>query len=121
MTQSAKTLTVLERSLIKEKDDLYPDRVATPTSSGVFPIRDTSATVWRHGDEVPTTTKDMNKLFTWEYGDETYGAHAKGHEGMKEYKKDIEKAYGKQNKYKDLYIDIYDPVKPISKQLDEWS
>jgi hypothetical protein len=119
MAQSTKTLTVLERNLVNEKDDLYPDRSATPASDGSFPIRDTGAQTYRHGDEVPTTTKDMNKLFKWEHGDEIYGSQAKNHEGMKAYMKDINKAFGKQGKYKDIYIDIYDPNKPVSKQLEE--
>ena len=120
MAQDSKMLTVLERTLVNEKDDLYPDRSATPASDGSFPIRDTGAQVYRHGDEVPTITKDMNKLFTWEVGDEIYGTHAKKHEAMKEYMKDMEKAYGKQNKYKDIYIDTETQTKLISKQLDEW-
>ena len=119
MAQSTKTLTVLERSLVNEKDDLYPDRSATPASDGSFPIRDTGAQVYRHGDEVPTTTKDMSRLFKWEYGDEIYGTEAKGHESMKDYMKDIGRAYGKQNKYKDIYVDTYDVNKPVSKQLDD--
>jgi hypothetical protein len=120
MAISEKTKTILTRSLIYDADDLYPDRAATPTSPGVFPIRDTGATSNRFGDEVPTTTKDMNKLFEWEHGDVLYGKQAKDHVGMKRYREDIDKAYGKQDKYKDKYIDIYTGRIPVSKQLEEF-
>uniref|UniRef100_A0A6M3KFJ3 Uncharacterized protein n=1 Tax=viral metagenome TaxID=1070528 RepID=A0A6M3KFJ3_9ZZZZ len=110
MTLSEKTKTTLTRTLEKDKDGLYPDRVATPTSAGVFPIRDTTATTWRHGDEIPTTTKDMNALFQWEHGDKVYGAQAKEHEGMKEYIKDINLAYGKESSYKSMYFDTFNLI-----------
>ena len=102
---SEKTKTVLQRSLVFDSLDLYPDRAATPTSPGVFPIRDTGATSNRFGDDVPTTTKDMNALFMWEHGDIVYGKQAKDHVGMKRYRNDINTSYGKESKYKDIYID----------------
>jgi hypothetical protein len=58
----------------------------------------------------------MNKLFTWKHGDVLYGKQAKNHAGMKAYQKDINKAYGKQDDYKDYYIDT---TKPIGKQLKD--
>jgi hypothetical protein len=115
---SEKTKTVLERTLVRDKDDLYPDRSATPNADGTYPVKDTGST-YRHGDDVPTTTKDMNALFTWEHGDEIYGTEAKKkRKYMERYRRDINKAYGKQSQYKDLYIDTMGP-KLISKQLEE--
>jgi len=116
---SDKTKTAPQRTLVRDVNDLYPDRTATPTSAGVFPIRQVSTSTYRHGDEVPTTTKDMNALFMWEHGDEIYGTEAKEHEGMKNYRRDINKAFGKQDSYKDIYVDTFAQKKAISKQLDD--
>jgi hypothetical protein len=118
MALSEKTKTVLERIYVRDADDLYPDRQATPLSDGTYPVRDTGSN-WRHGDEVPTTTKDMNKLFEWEHGDKVYGTHAEEHPGMKNYIKDIDKAYGKESDYKDIYVDIYTGRVLVSKQLEK--
>lgn len=118
MALSEKTKTVLARNLVRDKDDLYPDRAATPDSNGNFPIKDTGSTL-RHGDEVPTTTKDMNALYKWEKGEKVYGAHAKTYKPMERYRRDINKAYGKQGKYKDLYIDVFGP-KLVSEQLKKF-
>lgn len=120
MALSDKTKTAPQRTLIRDVDDLYPDRTATPSGENTFPIRQVDTSTYRYGDEVPTTTKDMNKLFTWEHGDTLYGTEAKEHEGMKEYQRDINKAYGKQDKYKDKYIDTFVQKKLISKQLEEF-
>lgn len=119
MAISDKTRTAPQRTLVRDVDDLYPDRVATRAADGTFPIRQVSTSTYRHGDEVPTTTKDMNKLFMWEHGDEVYGTQAKEHEGMKTYRKDINKAYGKESQYKDIYIDNYTGKELVSKQLDK--
>jgi hypothetical protein len=112
MALSQKTKTTISRSNILEKNDLYPDRSATPNSSGGFDIRDTNATVNRLPDTVPSTTRDMNALFKWQHGDEVYGTQAKAHPGMKAYIRDINKAYGKQDSVKDFYVDTLKPIGP---------
>ncbi len=114
---SQETLTVVPRKVVREVNDLYPDRVATPTSAGVFPIRDTNATAGRL-EEVPKVSFDMNKLFTWEHGNEEIrGTKAKAHKGMANYQKDIEQAWGKENQYKHIYIDTF---RPITLQLEKF-
>jgi len=115
---SEKSKTVLERTLVKDEDGLYPDRAATPNANGDYPIKDTGSRL-RHGDEVPNTTKDMNELFTWEHGDKIYGTQAKDHSAMERYRRDINKAYGKQNQYKDLYINTFGPTL-VSEELKKW-
>lgn len=118
MALSEKTKTVLERTLVRDKDGLYPDRAATPDANGNYPIKDTGST-YRHGDEVPTTTKDMNELYTWEHGDEIYGTQAKENGPMERYRRDINKAYGKEGQYKDLYINTFGPAL-VSEELKKW-
>jgi hypothetical protein len=109
---SNETRTVVPRKVVREVDDLYPDRVATPTSAGVFPIRDTNATAGRL-EEVPKVSFDMNKLFTWEHGNEEIrGTHAKKHKGMEKYIKDIDQAWGKESQYKHIYLDTFRPLTP---------
>ena len=61
----------------------------------------------------------MNSLFEWEHGDKVYGTHAEEHPGMKNYIKDIDKAYGKESDYKDIYVDIYTGRVLVSKQLEK--
>lgn len=109
-------LTILQRSTIPNRDDTYPDRAATPLSDGSFPINDPCSTL-RHGEEIPTTTDDMSALFQWEHGDEVRGTQAAKHPGMKRYIEDINKAYGKEGSYKDIYIDTF---KPIGEQLKKF-
>ena len=118
MALSEKTKTVLQRSLVRDQDDLYPDRSATSVA-GAFPVKDTGST-YRQGSEVPTTTKDMSALFKWEHGDEVFGTFANEREAMKRYRNDINRAYGKEDKYKDKYIDTLSPTKLVSEQLDEF-
>lgn len=119
MAISDKTRTVLQRTLVRDVDDLYPDRVATTASDGTWPIRQVSTSTYRYGDEVPTTTKDMHELFMWEHGDEVKGTQAKKHIGMKNYQRDINKAFGKEDKYKDIYVDTYTEDNLVSKQLEK--
>ena len=57
------------------------------------------------------------QLFTWKHGDTVRGTHAKAHKGMREYTKDINKAYGKQGSYKTIYIDTFKPIGPQLKKL----
>ena len=119
MAISSKTLEILGRTLEQDSLGVYPDRQATPLSDGTYPIRDTGST-YRIDDEVPTTTKDMNKLFEWEYGDEIYGSQAKDAKDVKTYRRDIESAWGKEDDYKDIYIDTITGKVLVSKQLDKW-
>jgi len=111
------TLASIPRSDVSDKDAIYPDRAATRNSDGTYSIRDTGTTK-RLSDEVPRTSVDMNKLFLWIHGEEVYGTHAEEHVGMKNYRRDINKAYGKQDSYQDFYIDT---TKPLSKQLKDQS
>lgn len=67
--------------------------------------------------DVPTTKKDMKALFEWKYGDEVYGDFAQDHVGMKNYRKDIEKSYGKEDDYKAIFIDTLEELNP---QLEKW-
>jgi hypothetical protein len=121
---SAKTQSYVATNIISETDDLYPDRQATVVASvrGTtqpfeFDKVDTDATVMRLGDEVPRVSYDMNKLFEWKHGDKVRGTHAKAHVGMKGYRKDINKAYGKESSYKHIYIDTFKPIGPQLKRL----
>lgn len=112
---SQRTRTAVPRSPIRDVDDLYPDRAATPTSGGgnqigVYPKKDTGTTQ-RLSEDVPKTTRDMSKLFTWQSGEEVLGDHAKAHIGMKNYIKDIEGAIGDEG-YKHIFIDTFRPLEP---------
>lgn len=118
MALSEKTKTILGRTLKRDVDQIYPDRQATPLADGTFPVRDTGST-YRIDDEVPSTTKDMNKLYEWEYGEDLYGTQAKENSAVKEYRKDINTAYGKEDKYKDIYVDTYTGRILVSKQLKD--
>lgn len=106
---SETTKTAVERPIVNEVDDLYPDRSATPDSSTATPmaheysIRSTTATVGRL--DAPTTTKDMSRLFTWEHGDPIYGTFANQNIGMNEFIDDIEAEYGREDDYKPYFID----------------
>lgn len=120
-TLSPKTKTTVATNIVIQKDDLYPDYQATVNASlrGTtkpyqFELVDNGATVMRVSDDVPKVSYDMNKLFTWKHGDIVRGTHAKAHKGMKNYIKDINKAYGKEKSYKHIYVDTF---KPIGKQL----
>ncbi len=64
----------------------------------------------------PNTTDDQEKLEKWVHGQTIYGSHAKSHQGFKNYRDDINKAWGRQNDYKKntLYIDT---MKLVSEQL----
>ena len=120
MAVSDKTKTVLERTLVRDVDDLYPDRTATPAADGSFPIRQVDTSTYRHGDEVPTTTKDMHRLYMWQYDEEVYGTYAKKEKAQKRYRRDISRAQNKQEEYKDIYIDTFVQKKLVSKQLEEF-
>ena len=106
MALSTKTKTVIASTLVQEKDiTVYPDRTVNATLT-------TSATTVMRLVGVPVTSDDMNKLFEWEFGDDVKGTHANAHVGMQNYRKDINKAFGKQKDYKDFYVDTFKPVGP---------
>jgi hypothetical protein len=120
MAVSEETKTAISRSLVRDINDLYPDREATRQADGTYDKRDTGSTYRLNKDEVPTTTQDMNALFQWEHGDTVYGAQAKEHIGMKNYVKDINTAWGQENSYLDIYIDTLRPGVLVSEQLEEF-
>ena len=113
MPLSTKTKTALSQRVILARDDLYPDREATPNSSSGFDIRDVGATLARLPDDIPRTTKDMSELYKWEYGDEIYGSHAKANPAMRKYRQDINREYGVDRE--DIYVDTF---KLVSKELE---
>ena len=113
---SPETAASVTRRPIQDINDLYPDRQATPTSGGgaepgTYPKRDTGSTP-RLGEEVPKTTRDMNKLYTWRQGEIVRGTHAKSNLQMKEYIKDINAAWGAESAYKHVFIDTFKPIGP---------
>lgn len=65
--------------------------------------------------DVNTTKDDMSALFKWKHGEKIYGTHAKSNNAMRIYRRDINKAYGKQNQYKDVYVDTFLPF-PLTKK-----
>lgn len=66
----------------------------------------------------PNTREDMDALDTWEYGDELYGTFAKNQAGYKRYRRDIERAYGREKDY-DSNVIYINTKKPIGPQLDK--
>lgn len=112
MALSSKTLTAATRILVKEKDDTYPDRQATPTSAGVFPLASPNATHLRlPPDEIPSTTDDMSAAFKWQHGEEIYGTHAKDNKALEEYRRDINRGYNNED-MEDAYVDTFKPIGP---------
>ena len=114
------TTASIPRISVRDVDDLYPDYQATLTSGGgaepgVYEKRDTGSTP-RLGEEVPKTTSDMNKLYTWKPGDIVRGAHAKNNIQMKEYIKDMTKAAG-EGAYKHIFVDTFAPIGPQTEKF----
>jgi hypothetical protein len=108
MALSNKTTTVIASIRVREDEDLYPDRSATTGE-----IRVNASTVMRLVD-VPRTTEDMSEMFQWKPGDKIYGTVAKNSVWGKQYRRDINRAIGKE--YKAFYVD---PLKPVKKQLEK--
>lgn len=94
---------------INESDDLYPHA----TTFGDSPYTDTIRRL--DPDEVPTTTKDVSRMMQWTHGDTIYGTDVKEDNAFLAYVEDINKGWGKENKYKDIYIDTFLP--DIGKRL----
>jgi len=65
----------------------------------------------------PNVTTDLENLMEWEHGDTLYGTFAKSHHAMKEYINDINRAWGKEDSYKDWYIDTFKKKVGIGEQL----
>jgi hypothetical protein len=108
MALSNKTTTVIASIHVREDEELYPDRSATTGE-----VRVNASTVMRLVD-VPNTTEDMSEMFMWEPGNKVYGTSAKNDSWGKQYRRDINRAIGKE--YKPFYID---PFKPLKKQLEK--
>ena len=68
---------------------------------------------------VPNTKDDMEALDTWWHGKKVYGSFAKMTLGEKNYRNDINKAWGKAGQYKKNTIYI-DTLKPIQEQLKKY-
>jgi hypothetical protein len=117
---SDRTKTVIPRMLIPDIEDFFPDRSATPNADGSFPKRVTGTSTWRlpEGD-VPRTTIDMWYLFQWRHGDTLYGNQHKEHTMFKGHVQDIEKQWGKEDEYLDIYIETESYV-PIEEQLKKF-
>lgn len=66
----------------------------------------------KSGDTVDfaNTKDDMEDAFKWEHGDIVRGSYAKTSEGLKNYRDDINRAWGNQDNYKDIYIDTFKRV-----------
>jgi len=112
MTLSNETKTTLSRTLVKEMDELYPDRNASDNE-----ITESTATTWVLPDTVPKTTDDMSLVFKWTKGSaDIKGTHAKANQAMAGYRRDIESAPD-QNDYKPIY---YDTFKTISSEIKKW-
>ena len=118
---SSETTASIPRTSIRDVDDLYPDYQATLTSGGgaepgVYEKRDTGSTP-RLGEEVPKTTYDMSKAYTWKPGETLRGAKAKNSVQMSEYIKDMNKAAGAENSYKHIFIDTFAPIGPQTEKF----
>ena len=113
MALSERTKTKISGSEKRDINEIYPDREATYP----YEKKDTGTT-YRLNDEVPRTSEDMHDLFTWQHGDTIYGTHAKSHPGMAGYIKDINKAYDKEDQYKDIYLDNFKKISDEKKRFE---
>ena len=68
---------------------------------------------------VPNTKDDMSAMEKWEHGDKLYGTFAKSLQAQKAYRNDINKAWGKESKYKKNTIYI-NTMLPIGDQLKKF-
>lgn len=67
----------------------------------------------------PNTLHDMDMLEKWEYGDDVHGTFAKSIEAFKNYRDDINKAYGKEDDYEPIYIDTLNTKKSVGERLTD--
>ncbi len=65
-----------------------------------------------------TTTVDMEDLFKWKHGQTLRGTHALEHLGMKNYRNDINAAWGRERDY-DSNMIFVDTFKKVGDQLEE--
>jgi len=68
---------------------------------------------------IPNTKTDMEALAEWKHGDKLYGTFAKSLPAEKNYRNDINKAWGKESKYKKNTIYI-NTMKPLGPQLKRY-
>jgi len=114
MSERTKTRINDERYVTDENDDFYPSATSLGRSSPY------SGTIRRiNPDDIPTTTADMSRMFRWEYGDKVYGSHAKQNTWGKEYRRDINAYYGKEDEYLDKYIDTLFGEKLVSERFED--
>ena len=69
--------------------------------------------------EVPNTTDDQEDLATWKHGQEVKGTFAKMHGGFSRYRDDINRAWGKENEYKNNTVYI-NTMKLVSEELKKY-
>ena len=109
MTLSERTKTTISGANVIEEQisEFAHDPGATP--------------VYRLSDDVPKTSDDMENLFKWQHGDTVRGTQAKDHPGMKEYIKDINEAYGREEEYDKnvIYVETLWGKKSLGEQLKE--
>lgn len=68
---------------------------------------------------VARTTDDMTAAAKWKHGQTIYGTQAKKHAGWKNYRKDINTAFGQEGVlYKDKYVDTLSK-KLLSEQIKD--
>ena len=68
---------------------------------------------------VPNTKDDMSEMEKWQHGQKLYGTFAKSLPAQKAYRNDIDKAWGKESKYKKNTIYI-NTMKPLGPQLKRY-
>ena len=74
----------------------------------------------KSGDfEWPNTTTDMELLEEWKHGQKIYGTFALAHKGFREYREDINKAWGKENNYKKNTVYV-NTLKALGPQLKKY-
>lgn len=111
-TLSDRTKENIATVLIAPEDDYYPDRSVVDQSIT------TGTPIPRLPREtVPTTSQDMSNAFKWQYGDKLHGRYAKDSPALKEWRRDIEAAWGNEDDYKPLYLDTN---KKISDEYKKW-
>lgn len=67
-----------------------------------------------------TTKQDMEAMYKWQHGDTVYGTFAKSRPAWKRLRNDIDRAWGKEDDNKDLYIDTLSRKLSVGDQLKKW-
>lgn len=114
MPLSERTKTVVASLQVLEADDYFPNYGfhATQYPNSATPLM-------RLSDEVPRTTVDMSKAQAWKHGDKLYGTQAKKAPGLRLWRNDINKAWGKERRYDHnmIFINTYKPIGDQLKRL----